>query len=809
MEDYLSQLNESQRQAVECTEGPVMIIAGAGSGKTRVLTYRVAHLMQKGIDPFNILSLTFTNKAAREMKNRISALTGDEARNLWMGTFHSVFARILRVEAHRLGFPSNFTIYDSDDSKSLIRTILREQNLDDKVYKPSMVLNRISSAKNNLMSYAEYAENAELINDDRLSGKPHLAAIFELYTKRCFKAGAMDFDDLLYFTYMLLKNFPDELNKYQHKFKYIMVDEFQDTNFVQYMIVRKIAALNENICVVGDDAQSIYAFRGANIQNILSFEKDYPDLNIFKLEQNYRSTKNIVNAANSVILNNRNQLRKEVWTENDHGTKIKVLRALSDNEEGSIVANSIFHDKMNYQLHNKDFAILYRTNAQSRSMEEALRRMNIPYRIYGGLSFYSRKEIKDVLAYFRLTINPNDEEALKRVINYPARGIGQTSVDKLVVAADQTGKSIWEVLENIHTISTGIATNTREKIADFVSMIKSFQVMMKSHNAYDLASHIANTTGLLRELYNDKTPEGLAHYENIQELLNGIKEFTTAENFSSGINLPTAEPFSEITDELPDYEITKLPEIPINPPNDQLKSLDLYMQDIALLTDAENKDDGDNNKVSLMTIHSAKGLEFKEVFVVGLEENLFPSQMSMLSRADLEEERRLFYVAMTRAEKMLTLTYAVSRYRWGNLIGCEPSRFLEEVHPDFIEFSNVSKKQQNETSWGSFDDDFSQSRLNNQRKANFQQKNPLMPKNNFTPIYKAYKPASAASAENDFVADDPSQIVIGMEVEHQKFGTGKVINLEGNFPDNKATVFFPAEGNKQLLLKYAKLKIVK
>jgi DNA helicase-2/ATP-dependent DNA helicase PcrA len=808
MEDYLSQLNESQRQAVECTEGPVMIIAGAGSGKTRVLTYRVAHLMQKGIDPFNILSLTFTNKAAREMKNRISALTGDEARNLWMGTFHSVFARILRVEAHRLGFPSNFTIYDSDDSKSLIRTILREQNLDDKVYKPSMVLNRISSAKNNLMSYAEYAENTELINDDRLSGKPHLAAIFELYTKRCFKAGAMDFDDLLYHTYMLLKNFPDELNKYQHKFKYIMVDEFQDTNFVQYMIVRKIAALNENICVVGDDAQSIYAFRGANIQNILSFEKDYPDLNIFKLEQNYRSTKNIVNAANSVILNNRNQLRKEVWTENDHGTKIKVLRALSDNEEGSIVANSIFHDKMNYQMHNKDFAILYRTNAQSRSMEEALRRMNIPYRIYGGLSFYSRKEIKDVLAYFRLTINPNDEEALKRVINYPARGIGQTSVDKLVVAADQTGKSIWEVLENIHAISTGIATNTREKIADFVSMIKSFQVMMKSRNAYDLASHIANTTGLLRELYNDKTPEGLAHYENIQELLNGIKEFTTAENFSSGINLPTAEPFSEMTDELPDYEIAKLPEVHINQPNDQLKSLDLYMQDIALLTDAENKDDGDNNKVSLMTIHSAKGLEFKEVFVVGLEENLFPSQMSMLSRADLEEERRLFYVAMTRAEKMLTLTYAVSRYRWGNLIGCEPSRFLEEVHPDFIEFSNVSKKQQNETSWGSFDDDFSQSRLNNQRKANFQQKNLLTPKNNFTPIYKAHKPASR-STENDFVADDPSQIVIGMEVEHQKFGTGKVINLEGNFPDNKATVFFPAEGNKQLLLKYAKLKIVK
>jgi ATP-dependent DNA helicase UvrD/PcrA len=796
MEDYLNQLNESQRQAVECTDGPVMIIAGAGSGKTRVLTYRIAHLMHKGVDPFNILALTFTNKAAREMKNRISTLAGDEARNLWMGTFHSVFARILRVEAHRLGFPSNFTIYDTDDSKSLIKTILREQSLDEKVYKPSMVLSRISSAKNNLMSWAEYRENAELINDDRLSGKPHLAAIFELYTKRCFRAGAMDFDDLLYHTYMLLKNFPDELNKYQHKFKYILVDEFQDTNYVQYVIVRKIAALNENICVVGDDAQSIYAFRGANIQNILSFEKDYPDLNIFKLEQNYRSTKNIVNAANSVILNNRNQLRKEVWTDNDHGSKIKVLRALSDNEEGSIVANSIFQEKMNHQLHNKDFAILYRTNAQSRSMEEALRRMSIPYRIYGGLSFYSRKEIKDLLAYFRLTINPNDEEALKRVINYPARGIGQTSVDKLVIAADQTGKSIWDVLEDIHNLSTGIAANTREKIADFVSMIKSFRVMMKSHNAYDLASHIANTTGILRELYNDKTPEGLGHYENIQELLNGIKEFTIAADYESGTNLPADESLSQSENELTNQPI-----------NQSTKSLDVYMQDIALLTDAENKDDGNNDKVSLMTIHSAKGLEFKEVFVVGLEENLFPSQMSMLSRADLEEERRLFYVAITRAEKMLTLTYAVSRYRWGNLIGCEPSRFLEEVHPDFIEFANIPVKQVSETSWGSFDDDdFSQSRLNNQRKTNFQQKK--TPKANFVPLKSVQKPVST-TAENDFVADDPSQIVVGMEVAHQKFGTGKVIHLEGNFPDNKATVFFPAEGNKQLLLKYAKLKIVK
>lgn len=776
MEEYLSHLNESQRQAVECTEGPVMIIAGAGSGKTRMLTYRITHLMKKGTDAFNILALTFTNKAAREMKNRIAMLAGEEARNLWMGTFHSVFAKILRVEAPRIGYPNNFTIYDTDDSKSLMRAILREQNLDDKVYKPNMVLNRISSAKNNLMNYYDYQQNVELVNDDRLSGKPQLGLLFELYTKRCFKAGAMDFDDLIYHTYMLLKNFPDELSKYQRKFKYIMVDEFQDTNYAQYLIVRKLAAQHENICVVGDDAQSIYAFRGATIQNILNFEKDYPDLNIFKLEQNYRSTKNIVNAANSVILNNRNQLRKEVWTDNDEGLKLKVLRALTDNEEGSVVANCIFEDKMNLQLRNKDFAILYRTNAQSRSMEEALRRMNIPYRIYGGLSFYSRKEIKDLLAYFRLTINPNDEEALKRVINYPARGIGQSSIDKLIVAADAANKSIWDIIENIHHANTGIAANTQSKIADFVSMIKSFSVMLKTNTAYELASYIANSTGILRELYTDKTPEGLNHYENLQELLNGIKEFT-----DNGV----------VALEAPSAEITE----------NNLRSLDVYMQDIALLTDAESKQDDDNDKVALMTIHSAKGLEFKEVFVVGMEENLFPSQMSMNSRADLEEERRLFYVAMTRAEIKLTLTYAVSRYRWGNLVGCEPSRFIEEVHPDFIEFSSISRKQERHTSWDNSEPDFSKSKLFSQRQSTFK-------KNNFVPLTKT-QTAKPLNEESDFVADDASQIITGMDVQHQKFGTGKVITIEGRFPDNKATVFFAGHGNKQLLLKYAKLKIVK
>lgn len=778
-ENYLSHLNDSQRQAVECTEGPVMIIAGAGSGKTRVLTYRIAHLMKQGVDAFNILALTFTNKAAREMKQRIAHLAGEEARNLWMGTFHSVFAKILRIEASKLNYPSNFTIYDTDDSKSLIKAILKENGLDDKTYKPSTVLSRISSAKNNLLSWEDYNEQTELINDDRMSGKPMMGRLFELYSKRCFKAGAMDFDDLLYNTYLLLKNFPDSLHKYQHKFKYVLVDEFQDTNFAQYLIVKKIAAQHENICVVGDDAQSIYAFRGANIQNILSFEKDYPDLNIFKLEQNYRSTKNIVSAANSVISNNRNQLRKEVWTDNHEGEKIRVMRALSDNEEGSIVANTIFQEKMNGQLHNRDFAVLYRTNAQSRSMEEALRRLNIPYRIYGGLSFYSRKEIKDVLAYFRLAINHNDEEAMKRVINYPARGIGQSTIDKLIVAADVSQKSIWGVMENIFSENTGIQSGTREKINDFVAMINSFHIMLKTHDAYDLASHIANHTGILKELYNDKTPEGVSHYENIQELLNGIKEFS-----EKGVTRLPA-PSGELVDE-------------------GIRSLDLFMQDIALLTDAENKEDGDTDKVSLMTVHMAKGLEFKHVFVVGLEENLFPSQLSTNSRADLEEERRLFYVAMTRAEKKLTITYAVSRYRWGNLMGCEPSRFIEEIHPDYLDIITPKPAGEKETSWGEFfDDDETKNRFLQKRKAGFQ-------KNNLVPLRTIQKARPAVKTGNDdFIADDPSQIVVGMEVQHQKFGIGKVIHMEGSFPDNKATVFFPAEGNKQLLLKYAKLKIVK
>lgn len=791
MQNYLEQLNEVQRQAVEQTEGPVMIIAGAGSGKTRVLTYRIAHLVAGGVDPFQILSLTFTNKAAREMKERISKLVGNEARNLWMGTFHSVFSKILRIEAEKINYPQNYTIYDSDDSKSLIKDILKEQNLDEKVYKPGMVLNRISSAKNNLYNYSDYQRQSELVADDQSSGKPKMGLLFELYSKRCFKAGAMDFDDILYNTWKLLQEHPDILHKYQHKFRYVMVDEFQDTNFAQYVIVKKLSAVHHNICVVGDDAQSIYAFRGANIQNILNFEKDYPELKTFKLEQNYRSTKTIVKAANSVITVNRDQLKKEVWTDNHHGEKIRLLRALSDNEEGQQVARMIYEEKMNRRLHNTDFAILYRTNAQSRSMEEGLRRLNISYRVYGGTSFYQRKEIKDLLAYFRLAINPGDEEAMKRVINYPARGIGKTTVDRIVVHAAQENVSTWQVIENIHEFKTGINQGIRDKVAEFGTMVKSWNIMLPNHQAYELASHIASTSGLLHELYNDRTPEGVSHYENVQELLNGIKEFS--ENGTLPIEAPSSESL---------------------PP---LRTLDLYIQDIALLTDADNNKDGDNDKVSLMTIHQAKGLEFKNVFVVGLEENLFPSQLSVNSRSDLEEERRLFYVAITRAEEKLTLSLAATRYRWGNLIMSEPSRFLEEVDADCIEEMGGSHKKRlfeeedERGGWGA--------RTGFGAGGNAQRRPASRaPQSSTRPAQQPNAPQGfrkvsqaqpkATQSDMDFIAADPSQIQVGLTVEHQRFGRGQVLKVEGRSPETKATILFEGQGEKQLLLKFAKLRIV-
>jgi DNA helicase-2/ATP-dependent DNA helicase PcrA len=808
--NYLEELNGVQREAVECTEGPVMIIAGAGSGKTRVLTYRIAHLLKKGADPFQVLSLTFTNKAAKEMKERISKIVGaGEAKNIWMGTFHSVFARLLRSEAEKLGYPTNFTIYDTDDAKSLIKTILKEQGLDDKIYKPGVVLSRISSAKNNLISAQSYLSNAQIQEEDRQSAKPKMGIIYEIYRNRCFKAGAMDFDDLLFNTNILLRDFPAVLHKYQHKFKYILVDEYQDTNFSQYVIVKQLAAAYRNICVVGDDAQSIYAFRGATIQNILNFEKDYPELRIFKLEQNYRSTKTIVGAANSVIAKNKDQLKKNVFTENTEGEIIKVVKTESDNAEGSFVASSIFETKMNEQAHNRDFAILYRTNAQSRAMEEALRRQNIAYRIYGGLSFYQRKEIKDLLAYYRLTINNNDEESLKRIINYPARGIGDTTLDKIIVAANDHNISLWKVIENINEFEIGLNTGAKAKVDEFAVMIKSFSAQLKTQNAYDLGQHIAIHSGILRDLYADKSPEGVSRHENIQELLNGIKEFT-----ESDIEVVVDETEKENQLEREKNSIPKTEEQ--SPENGLLFAdekpaitedtttdavgppLNLFMQDIALMTDADKKNETeeDKNKVVLMTIHAAKGLEFPYVYIVGLEENLFPSQMSLTDRADLEEERRLFYVALTRAEKKVTISYSTSRYRWGNLIYSEPSRFIEELDSKYIQLP----AENNGRMFG--DEEYSvKPKLSiSKPKETFVQR-PLINK-------KLVKVNNASKNTSDFDTESLRNLQVGMQVQHDRFGSGKVITMDGDFPNNKATIFFDGIGQKQLLIKFAKLRIV-
>ncbi|MGO1595410.1 MAG: ATP-dependent helicase [Sphingobacterium sp.] len=755
--DYLEGLNPSQRAAVEQIKGPVMIVAGAGSGKTRVITYRVAHLIRKGVDPFNILVLTFTNKAAREMRERITSVVGAEAKNIWMGTFHSVFARILRVEAELIGYPKNFTIYDTDDTKSLLRTILKEMNLDDKLYNVNHVYGRISSAKNNLISPQEYNKNEAILAEDNTNGRGQLGQIYMTYAQRCYRAGAMDFDDLLFKTNVLLNKYPDVLHKYQHQFKYLMVDEYQDTNFSQYLIVKRLAAVNENICVVGDDAQSIYAFRGANIQNILNFQKDYPDVQVFKLEQNYRSTKMIVNAANSIIANNKNQLEKHVFSDNEEGEKIKVRRAFSDNEEGKIVAESILQEKALKGLQYHDFAILYRTNAQSRSLEEALRKLNVPYKLYGGTSFYQRKEIKDLIGYFRLTFNPNDEEALKRVINYPRRGIGGTTVDKIMVAADQQQQRLWDIVANSSMFLDGRSTAA---VSSFGLMIQSFQAMARTNSAFDTAMHIAQHSGILKDLYADKSVEGLARYENIQELLNGIKEFSEREDLEE-------------------------------------KGLDVFMQDIALLTNDDNDKNPNADTVSLMTIHASKGLEFPAVFVVGLEENLFPSQLSLNSRSELEEERRLFYVAVTRAEKVLHFSYATSRYRWGTLNNCEPSRFLDELNPSCLDL-DFSSKSKSDTKG------FASERMQWQKRESEDTFSKPRPKKMKTTsiLPKAHVPSA------DFAPSDTSGLQVGMEVEHERFGFGKVINLEGKKPDMKATIFFKELGQKQLLLKFAKLKIV-
>lgn len=763
MNEILKQLNEPQQKAVQHINGPVMVIAGAGSGKTRVLTYRAAYLLTQGIDPFNILALTFTNKAAREMKERITKLIGGyEARNVWMGTFHSVFSKILRIEGHHLGYPQNYSIYDTDDTKRLIKAIIKEQNLNDKVYAPGYVMSRISGAKANLISVKDYLSHPEIIATDQTAGKPKLGEIYKIYQNRLKKSSAMDFDDLLFNTYILFRDYPNLLYKYQQKFKYIMVDEYQDTNHAQYMIVKSLAANTENICVVGDDAQSIYGFRGANIQNILNFKKDYPDTTVYKLEQNYRSTKTIVGAANGVIVNNKKQIFKEIWTDNTEGDKIRLLKANTDGEEGNMVANSIFELKMNHQLKNREFAILYRTNAQSRSMEEALRRLNIPYRIYGGLSFYNRKEIKDLLAYFRLVINNNDEEAFIRVINYPARGIGKTSIDRMVIEAERAGKTIWEIAENINNTAIKINTPTKNRIEEFTLMIKSFSSQVSKKNAFDLGSAVAKSSGLLKDLYKDKSPEGVSRYENIEELLNAIKEFTEKE--------------TDFPDENPEGE-------------NSVRTLDIFMQEVALLTDADKKNEKSDDFVSLMTIHMAKGLEFPYVFLVGLEENLFPSMQSLTSREDLEEERRLFYVAITRAMKKLTLSYAESRYKWGNLTFCEPSRFLEEIKEKYID---IPRKAPVKT-------------------AGFNMETPEQPSGSVKPpARKNLKKLNQTGhrAITSEAQDTIEKLQTGMEVEHTKFGKGKVIQIEGSGSNKKATIYFTGSGRKNLLLKFARLKII-
>ncbi len=772
MNNYLDSLNEAQKQAVLQKDGPMIIIAGAGSGKTRVLTYRIAHLMQLGVDAFNILSLTFTNKAAREMKERIAGVVGlSEAKNLWMGTFHSVFARILRSEADKLGFPSNFTIYDTQDSVRLISSIIKEMSLDKERYKAKQILNRISSFKNSLITVRAYFNNTDLQEADLHASRPKVGEIYKQYVERCFKSGAMDFDDLLLRTNELLTRFPESLAKYQDRFRYIMVDEYQDTNHSQYLIVKALADRFQNICVVGDDSQSIYSFRGANIQNILSFQKDYPDVKTFKLEQNYRSTKNIVNAANSVISKNKTKLDKEVWTSNDPGDSIHVMRTISDGEEGRFVAQSIWENQMNHQLSSDSFCVLYRTNSQSRAIEDALRKKGIDYVIYGGISFYQRKEIKDILSYLRILINPNDEEALKRIINYPARGIGVTTIDKLTIAANHYKKSIFEIIKYIDKIDLKINSGTKNKLQNFMNMILRLQIESQTKNAFEIAEVVVKQTQLIKDLEKEGTPEAISKVENVQELLNGIKDF--------------------ITDKIEEGEDA---------------SLTSFLEDVALATDFDSKKDDQKPSVSLMTIHQSKGLEYLYVYIVGLEENLFPSAMSMNTRSELEEERRLFYVALTRAEKVAYLSYAQTRYRWGKLVDAEPSRFLEEIDDQYL---NYIKSKTPERSINSFVDKsifedapkgirFQKPIQRKKMELNLNKKKEIiLPK-------KLKKVAFLDSKTNLF----DGNIVVGNIVEHNRFGRGEVLAIEGNGPNKKAEIKFGTVGKKKLLLQFAKLKVI-
>ena len=773
MQNFLQDLNETQQTAVKNYEGPGLIIAGAGAGKTRVLTYRIAYLLSKGIKVSSILALTFTNKAAREMKDRISALVGPETvQYLWMGTFHSIFAKILRFESDKLGYNSNYTIYDTADSKNLIKTIIKDLNLDDQQYKPAYVHNRISRAKNELVTAQAYNNNSDFTEIDQRSRKPQIGEIYKEYAKRCYRSGAMDFDDLLLNTNILFNNFQDIRKKYQDKFKYILVDEYQDTNYSQYLIVKSLAEKHNNICVVGDDAQSIYSFRGARIENILNFKIDYPDYSLYKLERNYRSTQNIVNAANSIIANNKNQIKKKVYSKQETGDKIKITKALTDSEEGYIISNTILENKLNYQLKNNDFAILYRTNAQSRIFEEALRKLNIPYKIYGGLSFYQRKEIKDLLAYLRLIVNKKDNEALKRIINYPARGIGKTTLEKLEFAANEKVVSIFKVALNPTKFDVKINAGTTKKIADFTKYINEFKDQLAETDAYDLAYSVASSSGILKELYQEKTPESLSRHENIQELLNGIKEFTINE-FEEGKTV----------------------------------SLEQYLENVSLLTDMDNEKEEDRDKVTLMTAHSAKGLEFNSVFIVGMEEDLFPSQLSKGTLHELEEERRLFYVAVTRAEKNVHISYATSRFKWGQLINCTPSRFLKEIDDEYLDtpLDSISSLKNDTFDYQGFSKPLFK---RPQKKESKLVTNSIIGSQKLSKI-NSKKVTYAPVQLSDFEADNPANIQTGMEVQHSRFGIGKVLVTEGKMPNKKATVFFQNFGQKQLLLKFAKLKIVR
>jgi len=775
LENYINQLNEAQKAPVLHKDGPLIVIAGAGSGKTRVLTFRIAYLMSKGVDAFNILALTFTNKAAREMKNRIASIVGNsEAKNLMMGTFHSVFAKLLRYDGDKLGFPSNFTIYDTQDSQRLMSAIIKEMGLDKDIYKYKQVQNRISSYKNSLITVRAYFNNPELQEADAMAKRPRMGDIYQNYVDRCFKAGAMDFDDLLLRTNELLNRFPEVLAKYQDRFRYILVDEYQDTNHSQYLIIKALSDKFQNICVVGDDAQSIYSFRGANISNILNFQKDYDDVAMYRLEQNYRSTRNIVNAANSIIAKNKNQLEKVVWTDNDDGTAIKIHRSPTDAEEGRFVAGSIFENRMQHQMLNGSFAVLYRTNSQSRAIEDALRKRDIPYRIYGGLSFYQRKEIKDVLSYLRLVINSKDEEALKRIINFPARGIGQSTIDKLTVAANHYGRSIFEVIENLDKINLKINSSTTNKLVDFTNMIKSFQIMNETADAFALSEHVAKKTGILLEFKKDGTPEGIARMDNIEELLNGIKDFVEGQR--------------EVVD--------------------ATGNISEFLEDVALATDLDN-DKGDDDRVALMTIHLAKGLEFPYVYIVGMEEDLFPSGMSMSTRSELEEERRLFYVALTRAEKQAYLTYTQNRYRWGKLIDAEPSRFLEEIDEQYVE--NLTPIDKPSYRYKSLIDtdifgDVDKSKLRQEKPTNGVPPTTNKPNENQLQKLRRLKPELAQPIGNTNVIDPNLQE--GSMVNHTRFGRGKVLNLDGVGNDRKAEILFESAGIKKLLLRFAKLEVI-